>query len=126
MPPKYLDKRTLSGGIVNLSVGDSQTPFDIHIELLCDLSPLFDDMLQDRFLDPSTKELVFPDDAPDVFADFVSWAYCGRISDVEASTESSRLDHLFQLWILAERFHLSELQDLVVIHCRESLDSKPS
>ncbi|KAL4868418.1 hypothetical protein BDV12DRAFT_197291 [Aspergillus spectabilis] len=81
MSSRHLDKWALSSGIVNLTVGNSETPFDVHIELLCDRSPYFDNLLQGRFSDPSPRELVFPNDVPDVFADFVSWAYCGKIDD---------------------------------------------
>ncbi|KAL4745049.1 hypothetical protein BDW72DRAFT_199016 [Aspergillus terricola var. indicus] len=122
---EYLDYRTLSGGIVNLTVGASETPFDVHIELLCDQSSYFDNLLENRYTDLSTRELVFPNDVPDVFADFVSWAYCGRISSAGKATKSSRILHLFQLWTLAERFQVPELRDIAFASCKELLDAEP-
>ncbi|KAL4812681.1 hypothetical protein BDW67DRAFT_169763 [Aspergillus spinulosporus] len=125
MTPEYLDYRTLSGGIVNLTVGASETPFDVHIELLCDRSSYFDNLLENRYTELTTQELVFPNDAPEVFADFVSWAYCGRISCAKVAKESSRALHLFQLWALAERFRVPELQDIAFASCKELLDAEP-
>ncbi|KAL6239859.1 hypothetical protein BDW75DRAFT_236113 [Aspergillus navahoensis] len=118
--------RTLSGGIVNLSVGASETPFDVHIELLCDRSSYFDNLLETRYTELSPQELVFPNDVPEVFSDFVSWAYCGRISSAGMATESSsRILHLFQLWTLAEKFQVPELRDIAFAKCKELLDAEP-
>ncbi|KAL3475724.1 hypothetical protein BJX99DRAFT_229195 [Aspergillus californicus] len=125
MGSQYLDCRTLSGGIVNLNVGASETPFDMHIELLCDRSPYFDNMLADRCTDLWQRELVFPNDVPHVFADFVSWAYCGSISSAGTATDPSRILHLFQLWTLAEKFQVPGLRDLAFANCKELLDAKP-
>ncbi|KAL4738861.1 hypothetical protein BDV11DRAFT_188799 [Aspergillus similis] len=125
MAPEYLDYRTLSGGIVNLTVGPSETPFDVHIELLCDRSSYFDNLLENRYTELSPRELVFPNDVPEVFADFVSWAYCGRISIAGMAIKSSRLLHLFQLWTLAERFKVPELQDIAFAYCKKLADAQP-
>ncbi|KAL4912324.1 hypothetical protein BDW62DRAFT_206585 [Aspergillus aurantiobrunneus] len=123
MAPGHLDSRTLSSGIVNLTVGPSETPFDVHIELLCDRSPYFDNMLGNRYAESSSAELILPNETPETFADFVSWAYSGRISDVETAIDSSRVLHLFQLWTLAEKFHVPELQDIALQTCKEYLDA---
>jgi hypothetical protein len=118
--------RTLSGGIVNLTVGPSETPFDVHIELLCDRSPYFDNLLENRYTEISLQELVFPNDVPEVFADFISWVYCGKISGARIARELSRSLHLFQLWTLAERFQVPELQDIAFAICKELLDAEPA
>ncbi|KAL3436392.1 hypothetical protein BDV09DRAFT_50467 [Aspergillus tetrazonus] len=125
MAPEYLDYRTLSGGIVNLTVGASETPFDVHIELLCDRSSYFDNLLENPYTELTPRELVFPNDVPEVFADFVSWAYCGRISSAGMARNSYRSLHLFQLWTLAERFRVPELQDIAFANCKEFFDSMP-
>ncbi|KAL4759701.1 BTB/POZ domain-containing protein [Aspergillus foveolatus] len=125
MAPEYLDYRTLSGGTVNLTVGASETPFDVHIELLCDRSSYFDNLLENRYTELTPRELVFPNDVPQVFADFVSWAYCGRISSAGMAKNSSRSLHLFQLWTLAERFRVPELQDIAFANCKELSDFEP-
>jgi hypothetical protein len=61
----------LAGGILNLTVGPSETPFDVHLELLCDCSPYFNPHLSERFDDTFIKELAFPEDDPEAFADFI-------------------------------------------------------
>ncbi|RDW81041.1 uncharacterized protein DSM5745_04598 [Aspergillus mulundensis] len=122
MALNYLDRRTLSGGIVNLTVGHSETPFDVHIELLCDRSPYFDKLLENRYTESPNGELVFSNDDPDVFADFVSWVYCGNIS---TGLKSSRRLHFFQLWTLAERFQVAELQELALVRIKEILAAHP-
>lgn len=118
--------RTLSGGIVNLTVGASETPFDVHIELLCDRSPYFDNLLENRYTGLAPQELVFPNDAPGAFADFISWAYCGSVSSAGMATESKRTLHLFQLWTLAVKFQVPELRDIAFASCKELLDVKSS
>jgi hypothetical protein len=110
---------------VNLTVGASETPFDVHIELLCDRSSYFDNLLENRYTELSPRELVFPNDVPEAFADFVSWAYCGRISSAKMAKKSSPSLHLFQLWTLAERFQVPELQDIAFANCKELFDSEP-
>ncbi|KAL5045984.1 hypothetical protein BDW71DRAFT_207963 [Aspergillus fruticulosus] len=125
MAPKYLDCRTLSSGIVNLTVGASETPFDVHIELLCDRSSYFDNLLENRYTELSPQELVFPNEVPEVFADFLSWAYCGGISSAGLATKPSPMLHLFQLWTLAEKFQVPELRDIAFAHCKELLDASP-
>lgn len=82
-------------------------------------------MLEDRSTNSSSRELVFPNDDPDVFADFISWAYCGQIRRTELSDHPSRLFHLFQLWALAERFLVPGLQDLAMTNCSQFLDNSP-
>lgn len=116
--------RTLSGGIVSLTVGASETPFDVHIELLCDRSPYFDNLLENRYTDLPPQELVFPNDVPDVFADFISWAYCGSIRTAGMAAESTGILHLFQLWTLAEKFQVPGLRDIAFAGCKELLDAK--
>ncbi|KAL4909115.1 hypothetical protein BDW74DRAFT_174328 [Aspergillus multicolor] len=106
MAPTYLDRRTLSGGIVNPTVGKSEVPFDIQLSSYV-----------------ADRQLVFPSDEPNVFADFVSWLYCGNIST--GPLKSSQTLHLFQLWTLAERFQVAELQDLALAQIKEVLADRP-
>ncbi|KAI9372247.1 hypothetical protein BJX61DRAFT_542870 [Aspergillus egyptiacus] len=125
MAPPNLDTKTLAGGIVNLTVGASRTPFDTHIELLCDRSPYFNEILSDRYENPRTMELVLEDVDPDIFAELLRWMYCGQISPVESTPRSSRISHLYLIWILAERFRVRELQRLAMAQCKEFLQRNP-
>jgi hypothetical protein len=111
--------RTLSGGIASLNVGTPETPFDVHIELLCDSSPYFNNLFNDRFdrVPPATVRL--PDDDPDTFTEFLNWVYRGTIFQNQLHPP---LIELFRLWVLAQKFEVPELQNLVVTRCKQKLD----
>jgi len=106
---------------VNLNVGTPETPFDVHVERLCDCSPYFERMFQDRFDRVRVESVSLPDDDSDIFTEFLSWVYTGKIFQNEMQPT---LGNLFQLWILAEKFEVPELQNLAVALCNQRLDSK--
>jgi hypothetical protein len=68
------------GGIINLSIGPDEVPFDAHIELLCACSPFFDKALDGRFMEVETQHISIPDEDPKIFAEFLSWAYTGQFT----------------------------------------------
>jgi hypothetical protein len=121
----------LAGGILNLTVGPSATPFDVHLELLCDCSPYFNSRLSERFDDTFIKELAFPNDDPEAFADFIRWAYTGTLdislhkdnnnySTIGNTSGSAELDlilHLFRVWTLADKFLVPQLMELALSRC---------
>jgi hypothetical protein len=111
--------RTLSGGIASLNVGTPETPFDVHLELLCDSSPYFNRLFNDRFarVPPATVRL--PDYDPGTFTEFLNWVYRGTIFQNQLHPP---LIELFRLWVLADKFEVPELQNLVVTHCKKKLD----
>ncbi|RJE25571.1 hypothetical protein PHISCL_02111 [Aspergillus sclerotialis] len=118
--PRRLEKVTLSAGVAHLSVGHQETPFDVHLELLCDCSPFFNDLYKDRFDHDVTQQPVcFPDEDPDVFAELVNWMYQGELSDNMIYHKSH---FLFQLWVLAEKFAMQELQDSILSLCEKRID----
>jgi hypothetical protein len=104
--------RTLSGGIASLNVGTPETPFDVHLELLCDSSPYFNRLFIDRFarVPPATVRL--PDDDPGAFTEFLNWVYRGTIFQNQLHPP---LIELFRLWVLADKFEVPELQNLAVL-----------
>ncbi|CEL03107.1 hypothetical protein ASPCAL04264 [Aspergillus calidoustus] len=143
MPPKDLGKATLAGGMLNLTVGPSDTPFDVHLELLCDCSPYFNDRLADRFHNPLTEELRFPNDDPGAFADFILWAYTGTL-DISVNNDSGNgngncsskdgnssgaepdlILHLFRVWTLAARFLVPQLRQLAMSRCEVEMNVDP-
>ncbi|KAE8371695.1 hypothetical protein BDV26DRAFT_121266 [Aspergillus bertholletiae] len=118
---KPLMKDTLTAGIARINVGVDDTPFDVHIELLCDHSPYFDALYEER-----TKKSIadcaisFPDDDPDAFSVLVSWMYRGDIT-----VDLSRANMLFgfKLWVLAGKFSMAELQNTVMAFCKARIDA---
>ncbi|KAL4883007.1 hypothetical protein BJY04DRAFT_216725 [Aspergillus karnatakaensis] len=114
MPSKNLGRNTLSSGIISLTVGEASIPFDAHIELLCDCSPYFDRLLQDRYSEKFTPEIILPNADPDAFTNFLRWAYSGTIADIDPVLANfTAIVRLFQTWTLAGKFEASALQDLV-------------
>lgn len=114
----------LSGGVVQIDVGESQTPFDVHVELLCTCSPYFESLFHNRFDGAIAEPLVhLPDDDPQVFAQVILWMYRGD-SSVEA-LGSKKIDFLSRLWILAGKLEMADLQNLVMATCQEKSDQNP-
>ncbi|KAL3492776.1 hypothetical protein BJX62DRAFT_235935 [Aspergillus germanicus] len=139
MPPKDLGKANLAGGILNLTVGPSETPFDDHLELLCECSPYFNSRLSERFDDTFIKELAFPEEDPEAFADLIRWAYTGTldislhkdnnnystIGNTSGSTEPDLILHLFRVWILADKFLAPQLMELAMARCEVEMNADP-
>ncbi|OCL14234.1 hypothetical protein AOQ84DRAFT_222179 [Glonium stellatum] len=111
---RVLSRTVLTSGILNIAVGPDDTPFDVHIELICDCSPFFDNLLKHRFTEPQEKILPLPDVDPDIFTEFLNWAYRGQI--FEGMLSPKWID-LCRLWVLADKLGARELQNLVVIQC---------
>jgi hypothetical protein len=99
---------------LNIAVGPDDIPFDAHIELICDCSPFFDNLLKHRFTEPQAKIIPLPDDDPDTFMEFLNWAYRGQILDDKFSP---KWIELCRLWVLADKLGVRELQNLVITHC---------
>ncbi|KAE8357284.1 hypothetical protein BDV27DRAFT_151447 [Aspergillus caelatus] len=119
---KSLTKNALTAGIARISVGTGDTPFDVHLELLCDHSPHFDDVYADRALKPITElPIRFPDDNSDVFSVLIGWMYRGQIA-VKPSPQSVLF--LIKLWILAGKFEMVELQNNLISLCKARIDDK--
>ena len=113
----------LSGGIANLNVGTPETPFDVHVELLCDASPYFDKLFDNRFATVSAASVRFPDHDPDTFAEFLNWVYTGAIFPGHLSP---LLIEPLRLWIQGEKFEVPELQNSGVARCQHIWDSNES
>ncbi|KAL3452084.1 hypothetical protein BJX65DRAFT_205283 [Aspergillus insuetus] len=141
MPPKDLGKSNLAGGILNLTVGPSETPFDVHLELLCDCSPYFNSRLSERFDDTFIKELHFPEEDPEAFADFIRWAYTGTLDislhkgnnnysaigngNTSSGAKPDLILHLFRVWTLADKFIVPQLTELAMARCEVEMNADP-
>ena len=114
----------LSAGIAHINVGVNETPFDVHLELLCDYSPYFDSLYKDRSVKPVPESPVcFPDDDPDVFSELLGWMYRGTISSDLATR--TKIPILLRLWVLAEKFGISGLQNDAIQLCKLAMDKSP-
>lgn len=96
-------------------------PIDAHVEMLCDCSPYFDRIFHDRFEKTISEAVRFPDDDPDIFAEFISWAY-GEDPFVGQPVKTIRI---FQLWVLAAKFEIPRLQDTAIMLTAKMFDKTP-
>ncbi|KAI2971504.1 hypothetical protein CBS147323_2886 [Aspergillus niger] len=114
----------LSAGMVHINVGADETPFDVHVELLCSCSPYFDSIYGDRTKNPIPSDPVcFPDEDPVVFAELLAWMYYGDIP-IDLPSRTS-IHFLLQLWILAGTFEIARLQNQVIHLCRTEIAKVP-
>ncbi|KAL5341992.1 hypothetical protein BJX70DRAFT_357511 [Aspergillus crustosus] len=122
---KPLGKLTLSAGIARINVGPDETPFDVHLELLCDSSPYFNTLYKDR-TDSAISDvpITLPDADPDVFAEAISWMYRGQLS-ADLATRDCGMNFCFELWVLAEKFEMPSLQNQAVGIYKMRVDNSP-
>lgn len=110
---------------MQIDVGETKTPFDVHLELLCTCSPYFDSLFHKRFDEAIAEPFIyFPDDDPQVFAQVVLWMYRGGNS-LEA-LGCKKMDFLVRLWILAGKLEMADLQNSVMAICKQKADQKPT
>ncbi|KAL3448431.1 hypothetical protein BJX65DRAFT_306870 [Aspergillus insuetus] len=118
---KPLGKLTLSAGIARINVGPDGTLFDVHLELLCDSSPYFNDLYKDRTNSAiSDVPISLPDVDPDIFAEAISWMYRGKLS---ADLSTRGVAFCFELWVLAEKFDIPALQNSTIGICKVRIDN---
>ncbi|KAL4948346.1 hypothetical protein BDW69DRAFT_198942 [Aspergillus filifer] len=100
---KPLGKVTLSAGIARINVGPDEVPFDVHLELLCDSSPYFNTIYEDRTESAiSDVPISLPDADPDVFAEAISWMYRGKLSgDLATRLGDHEMTFCMELWAIA-------------------------
>ncbi|KAJ5692830.1 hypothetical protein N7462_002253 [Penicillium macrosclerotiorum] len=117
-----LAEADLSSGIVKLDVGASNTPFDVHLELLCACSPYFDTLFQCRFDQPLADPIIrFPEDDAQAFAQVILWMYRGN--DSLKPLGEKKLAVLVRLWILASKLEMVDLQNEVMRICTEKTNA---
>jgi hypothetical protein len=104
-------KSTFCGGVVGISIGPNATPFEFaHLKLLSDCSTVFK-----TFFEKGLLSMDFLDhEDPDIFTEFLRWAYRGKIFEETTPTWMQ----LCQLWLLAEKLEVPKLQSLVMDHCQ--------
>jgi hypothetical protein len=111
-----------SGGIASINVGMEGTPFDVHVELLCDRSPFFNRVFGERYNKPLTEDYSLPDDDPNTFTEFVRWVYQGTIFQDQAFPSWIQL---CRLWVLARKLEVPRLQNIVMTACKNKLSHEP-
>ena len=99
--------------IVNLKVGPTKTPFEVHKGLLCNASPYFRAALEGGFKEATTQTIEWPEETPGIIKEFLFWLYSGSLSEEETS-DRPRWNFLVNLYIFAEVRGLHALQNAVM------------
>ena len=123
--------------MVTLYVGESQKPFYVHLDLLCDVSSFFKAAFAGSFREGVDKTMQLPEDNENTLLLFLDWLYYRRYemmpesdydeSDDEADDEDESDDEIdeeldeddkfleaFRLFVLAEKYDVPSLKRLVV------------
>ena len=109
--------------MVTLLVGEKETPFNVHMDLLCKASPFFKSAFMGvgDFQETSTKSMKLPEDDPATMDRLIQWIYFGCYSvDSEIETNSAdqleevlhaSLMQLSTLYVVADKYGIIELQN---------------
>ena len=109
--------------MVTLLVGEKETPFNIHMDLLCKASPFFKSafMGTGAFKETSTKSMKLPEDDPATTDRLIQWIYFGYYpvdSDIETNSADQREESLHAslmqlsiLYVVADKYGIIELKN---------------
>ena len=119
--------RSFSGvAMVTLLVGEEETPFNIHMDLLCKASPFFNSafMGAGNFKETSTKSMKLPEDDAATMDRMIQWIYFGCYpvdSEIEPKSpeqlqdlSNASLMQLATLYVAADKYGIFELKNHVI------------
>lgn len=115
---KLIVSRLVGTEMVDIYVGSGKEHFRVHKGLLCKKIPYFDKMFNGEFQEASTSTAVFPEDSRDSFDLLLGWIYSGKLrplthKKMEDGNQPTSWN-VPDLYILAEKFCLLDLQDYVM------------
>ncbi|TVY86775.1 hypothetical protein LAWI1_G008444 [Lachnellula willkommii] len=122
--------------MVTFEVGPEEKKFLIHKAIACRASPVFDKAFNGNFIEGRTQTYKLPDVDPATFVLFSDWIYAKKLTLLshdfateDTRTEEETIDHLgkcamqdkvlVNLWIMADRFLVTKLQNHVIVHLME-------
>ena len=109
--------------MVTLLVGEEETPFNIHMDLLCEASPFFKSafMGAGNFKETVSKSMKLPEDDPATMDRMIQWIYFGYFPvDSEIETKSSdqlqevlmaSVMQFMTLYVAADKYGMIELKN---------------
>ena len=115
----------LSTPMVTLLVGESATPFCVHVGLLCNASHFFKEAFKEAafattFEETVDKAMTLPDDNVDTIHRMVQWLYLNQISfDRDAlgkSSEEAQVPYLqlSSLYVAAHKYGIIQLKNEII------------
>ena len=106
--------RASFGQIVCILVGVSRQEFNIHKELLCNISPYFSAALKGNFKEAKEQKIEMLEEDPKAFAYFQLWAYTGCIITEHESEKDITETMLIRLYVFAEAHCIPRLQNAAI------------
>ncbi|KAL8733768.1 MAG: hypothetical protein Q9166_001962 [cf. Caloplaca sp. 2 TL-2023] len=98
--------RFLTSLFVTILVGQGETPFYIHRDLLCDRSAHFRAALKGHFKEAKTGQIAFPEEQAETFDLFVYWVYRDTLPHIHKGED---LQYYISLMSFARSILLEEL-----------------
>lgn len=105
-----------------LVVGSEEKVFYSH-EVVLSQSPVFERMCNGSFKESVEYRIELPDDDANVFECMLEYMYRGVLHGVETQTQSVRAAMMADLYILAEKYQLSDLKELLIPPLASILDN---
>lgn len=111
----------LCSKIYTLVVGSEKKVFLSH-EVVLSQSPVFERMCNGSFKENVEKQIELPDDDENIFECMLEYMYRGVFHGVETPTQSVRAAMMADLYIMAEKYQLSGLKELLIPPLASILD----
>ena len=99
---------------VTLLVGESKKAFYVHQEQLCEVSPFFKAAFTSEFREGSEKRMDLVEEDEDTFDHFIQWLYSRQYEIPGDGTGSGGFMKPLRLFVLAEKFDISKLKNLLM------------
>ncbi len=102
---------------VIIQVGARKTSFQVHKNLLCDISPFFRAGFSGEFKEASDKAMQLPEDDAYTFQRFVSWLYTRKygLSGCGTELETNRQYlQLARLYVISDKFGINSLKNEII------------
>lgn len=97
---------------MTFNVGKEHQKFVLHKNLIEHYSPFFENAFNSGFIEGQTQEMNLRDVDADIFGLVVNWVYTQKI--IPPVEEEVRLVELAQLWCLAGKFLIPQLQNQAI------------
>ena len=105
-----------------LVVGPQKKLFHSH-EAVLSRSPVFERMCNGSFKEGVEQQIELPDDDAHIFGRVLEYMYCGVFDKFETPTPNVKVLVLADLYILAEKYQLSGLKELLIPPMATILDN---
>ncbi|KAK0104897.1 hypothetical protein ONS95_005162 [Cadophora gregata] len=101
--------------VVTVIIGpeESNETFIIHKDIICHHSSYFANAFNSKHLESKTQTITIPEVNSDTFGILVEWLYTQKI-DIDLKDHDGNILLLSQLWTLAQRFGVPNLQNNIM------------